>query len=244
MGRLLRDRGANQPHGRVKMAYTRKKHVSASFIAQSQKFAATTADWARLEDLYCPLSEEDRGSIISILNEYFIMEALDLAAPTKKSALSNISSIRAAAKKLSRELNARSDLEAAQYVEMLIEQKWPGGPKPLVDFQSEVASLLLACKKVEDEIEGTDGEGKQARFWGRPWEGMIRSLINFLKGKGYPTGAANVGTRREVYSASKFVKFVDELQKLFPDEFRHYTDRGLPKAINAARRRQKRKLSP
>jgi hypothetical protein len=111
-----------------------------------------------------------------------------------------------------------------------------------VDFVTRgLSHLLEACSAAQGELAATIDERRGFEA-GTAWDQMIRDLLDWAKSRGYPA-TISMGRQKssKVVPPSPFVRFVQELQKLFPDGYarhQHSVD-GLAGAISRARRQRR-----
>jgi hypothetical protein len=98
-----------------------------------------------------------------------------------------------------------------------------------------MTSFVAACELAEKEMVSED---QAEHRLGDCWEGWIRRLIEILKRNGMSTSVRKDAAENKSGKASKFVLFVEELQKGFDAKFRRGTHStpALAEAVNRARR--------
>jgi hypothetical protein len=78
------------------------------------------------------------------------------------------------------------------------------------------------------------------------WRELIRELTRFCKERSLPVGASKGFNKSRTGEPSRFVAFVHELQRTFPNRFRrhNFSHEALAKAIATARRPPSRDRKP
>jgi hypothetical protein len=219
----------------------RAKVPSASVVGRMQ-FTPSADQWSRIAERFGrTFSHEDRQQLVRIVEVYFLMRRLEIAAPFADDARKFIIDVHTKATDFLKSLlPPASKIEAVDFAQRLTVQrfsKWRkkgmGHWKVIFEFISEVVAATEVGKAAL--LSPLPGGGM---IEGHAWNDLVRKLTTFCKVRSRPIAASKGVLRRE--KASSFVIFMHELQLAFPENLqRHNGSYGaLAAAITHARRRR------
>jgi len=188
--------------------------------------------WELLEQICASqLSPSVRKSIVEIVRNYVNETHEEYNSPLEEKVLNHIEALQNAAKSFKdvfKDVYSGGATSRAARILVNTELKIlaPGGPD-LPAIGSALSKLQAACRRAATVLKHTPGF-----VVGDAWARMVRRLTQLFKTEDLPTGASHDGS-------SRFVNFLDALQKGLPKHLRRHTGidkSSLAKAIHRARR--------
>ena len=223
------------------------------------EFNPTNGDWNAIEAAYgATLSCEDRVAIVGIAKKYFLFAPSENNAPFADDAFQYLDRLEKAANNFWQVLLETENIPMAGQGE---QARIPGVAIGLVqnhvgrflkqrDSRSHnmdwrgLLNVMQTCLPalVEARKYLQDNSVRTGFVEGRRWDQFVWDLTEFAKKRQLPTGVSKFDDPGQ---ASPFVRFVRELQQIFPAEFRrhHTSNASLTEAITVARRQIKRAIA-
>jgi hypothetical protein len=221
----------------------------ASAPGPRPKLSVEEKEWQRLERILGKvLSPATRKEVIEATNRFLSFAVFDLASEPIDEATNSLNALTRAGKAFFRVLvetgqaGGRSD--GPVHALHLIRENFVDGRIPNEDMLTALtdimASFVAACEKAQEMHHDCS-----ARRRGDAWDTWIRNLTEIFNRNGLPTAARKDAGKNRSGRASKFVAFVEQLQKSFDERFRRGTHStgALTEAIARARRVTKEPMS-
>jgi hypothetical protein len=186
--------------------------------------------------LGCEIPEPVRTALTEIVQSYFDSHSIETEAPFADEAQDYNAEIRTRALALRETLRNQGPTEKS--VRLILGRKMnilgvkPGIPQ--LDWIEKGLTSLVRGTSHTKEYFATSGS-----FEGDPWELMIREIRELFRSNRLPHTASQDTSKNKAGRRSKFVEFIEALQKTFPPPIgRHYgiSATSLAKQINRASR--------
>jgi hypothetical protein len=215
---------------------SRRPRINFGTTRGGPPFEPTEQSWKEFESaLDREIPEPVRTALAEIVQSYFNSHSIETAAPFVDEAQDYIAEIRTRLLALRASLRKQGPTEKLVRLILGRKSKIPGVKPglPQMDMVERVSTSLVRATDETREYFATSGS-----FEGDPWELMIREIRELFRSNRLPHTASQ-DTSKNKGRSSKFVKFIEALQKTFPPPIgRHYgiSAASLAKQINRASR--------
>lgn len=229
-----------------------------------QKFAPQGADWRLIEAAYGhPLTSADRDTIVGLVSQYFCWQPGEARAPFVDDAVDYLDRLEKAGKRfwdvlLEREgtpMTGSGDQAGIAEEDMMrsnamgFVQSHVGRFLKQYEFRRQtdwrgLLDVMGACTAamVQSRKYITEEAARIGFVEGRQWDQLIWKLTAFAEARALPS---RISKSADPSQASAFVRFIRELQRTFPAQFRRHatSNAALAEAITVARRKIKRLIA-
>lgn len=229
----------------------RKRRLSRLPVAPYYEFhpvfSPSSNDWARIQaTCQIDLDEKQRSEIATIIENYFVNHNMETNAPFQKDAQTWLDRFCKILDRLVQSTTLKptdTKIYAGEWatVEIVCELA-KLRPTPIMrwnDIRRLIFDLRAAGERARASIRD---EGDGGGFVeGSAWKLLINQFLAFAEDHRLPTSVSKGQRGLHIARASLFVRFVWELQQLFPMEYRrHYQSRGaLAGAMSKIKRARK-----
>jgi hypothetical protein len=226
-------------------------------------FTPQPTDWQRIEEVYRPLTPDDRQAVIVLVENYFRWQPGETMAPYVDDALAHLKRLETARQRFWRLLLEQSHTpmtgtgenahiaatDSIRSVAVGFVQSHIGRHLKKFDYKrnTDWRGLLDIMQACGPAFEATKKyiieEAARVGFVeGRAWDELVWKLTEFATQRNLPSG---VSKSDDPQKASPFVAFFRELQRTFPVSFQRHegSNAALAEAITVARREIKRSLA-
>jgi hypothetical protein len=179
------------------------------------------------------------------VQDYFNLQPMEKNAPFLDAVLERIDQIKFASKSLRNKLQGLPQKENQDTNEIVLNQIGRNCTIPNIEsptdriehIESIVRSLIRATDEARQQfIDGADS----GLVEGQSWRKMVWNLKTLMRDHGLPSGASQDASKSKTGEGSPFVRFIQALQRIFPDELlrRHHLGSAfaLAKEINRSNR--------
>ena len=195
-------------------------------VVSTATFQPSEEQWVLIQKPYSIiLSGVEKKTIATIVQEYFHLHEVEIAAPLVKDVLKKLDSFNTALVKIRGSLTKKIDGtydEAAisardAIVAGLREVRPEMKPKEIWEL---IPDLLEACLNARNSTLGIGSTGGFAE--GSAWRIMINDLMDIVEEGQLPTSVAKGQAKQRAKVYSPFVEFVWQLQKCFPPRYKRH----------------------
>lgn len=223
----------------------RLPRLSVATFSGTPRFRPKKAGWKSIEEAYeTTFTREQKRGLTEIALAYFRAAPFEMAAPFAGDALSYVEKATRSARAFLRALRIPHEeltREAVLRVRDLIEIAAPS--LDIAHLESLTSGFALTCDAAKKDLEQ---QAKARIEEGQAWNELICSLTEFAKKHDLPFGASKGSDKSKPISRpSRFVAFVLELQKHFPEGYRHPVQsvEAFAWAIGEARKQARERIS-